>query len=285
MVQINYWDDIKEEVNEEELTLAQKVVEHVLIQEGCPYECEVNLTMTDNDIELYIKLGVTRAYPNVTDFSELPSGSDYPIILLAKIELYTKLAVSVADGVDMGADNNNYLKQSQKFNHYMKLVDSAKAQYENWLDNEGFDGGQGVRSFDVLLDRRHYSQRNFEKQSTPKVSLKIDEVTTDSVKFRWGVENTSHFNRFKVYISKKPIIDIYREGYTYQSKLCEGFKLLVSTTNIRNVFHEVKNLEANTEYYLAVVSIERNQVFGFKEVSFTTLYLLPDEEEVIIDTM
>ena len=49
MVQINYWDDITEEVNEEELALAQKVVEHVLIQEGCPYECEVNLTMTDND--------------------------------------------------------------------------------------------------------------------------------------------------------------------------------------------------------------------------------------------
>ncbi len=49
MVQINYWDDIKEEVNEEELTLAKKVVEHVLTKEGCPYECEVNLTMTDNE--------------------------------------------------------------------------------------------------------------------------------------------------------------------------------------------------------------------------------------------
>lgn len=49
MVQINYWDDIKEEINEEELALAQKVIEYVLEKEGCPYECEVNLTMTDNE--------------------------------------------------------------------------------------------------------------------------------------------------------------------------------------------------------------------------------------------
>lgn len=48
MVQINYWDDIKGDINEEELALAKKVIEHVLEKEGCPYECEVNLTMTDN---------------------------------------------------------------------------------------------------------------------------------------------------------------------------------------------------------------------------------------------
>ena len=48
MVQINFWDEIKEEVNDEELMLAQKVIEHVLLKEGCPFDCEVNVTMTDN---------------------------------------------------------------------------------------------------------------------------------------------------------------------------------------------------------------------------------------------
>ena len=72
------------------------------------------LTMTDDDIELFIKLGVSRAYPNITDLGDLPDGSEYPIILLAKIELYTKLAVIKADKVDMGADNNNYLKLTFK---------------------------------------------------------------------------------------------------------------------------------------------------------------------------
>ena len=78
------------------------------------------LAMTDDDIELFIKLGVSRAYPDVTDLADLPDGSEYPITLLAKIELYTKLAVLKADKVDMGADNNNYLKQDQRFKHYIK---------------------------------------------------------------------------------------------------------------------------------------------------------------------
>lgn len=49
MVQINFWDEITEDINEEELALAKKVIEHILQKEGCPFDCEVNLTMTDND--------------------------------------------------------------------------------------------------------------------------------------------------------------------------------------------------------------------------------------------
>lgn len=243
------------------------------------------LTMTDDDIELFIKLGVSRAYPDVSDLTDLPSGADYPIILLSKIELYTKLAVMKADKVDMGADNNNYLKQGQRFDHYMKLIAEARQQYNDWLENEGVNGGQGVTSYDVLLSSRHCTQRNFEKQVTPKVSLKIDQVTSDSVDFHWGVSNTSHFGRFKVYISEKPIVDMYKEGATYSNKVSEEAKLLVSTQNIRNTYHSVGNLKSATPYYIAVISIERNQVFGYSEMSFTTLDVLPDEEEVSENTL
>lgn len=243
------------------------------------------LTMTDDDIELFIKLGVSRAYPDVSDLTDLPSGADYPIILLAKIELYSKLAVLKADKVDMGADNNNYLKQSQRFDHYMKLIAEAREQYNDWLENEGVNGGQGVMSYDVLLSNRHYTQRNFEKQIAPKVALKIDQVTSDSVGFHWGVTNTSHFGRFKVYISEKPIIDMYKEGALYSNKVSDEAKLLVSTQNIRNNHLCVKNLKPTTTYYIAVISIERNQVFGYSEMSFMTLDTLGDEEELYNDSL
>ncbi len=49
MLQINFWDEINENVNEEEFNLAQRVIEHILVKEGCPFDCEVNLTITDND--------------------------------------------------------------------------------------------------------------------------------------------------------------------------------------------------------------------------------------------
>lgn len=29
--------------------MAKKVIEHILQKEGCPFDCEVNLTLTDND--------------------------------------------------------------------------------------------------------------------------------------------------------------------------------------------------------------------------------------------
>lgn len=235
------------------------------------------LTMTDDDIKLYIKLGVTRAYPHVTDLALLPEGSEYPIILLAKIELFTKLAVLKADKIDMGADNNNYLKQDQRFQHYMKLVEEAKSEYESWLDNEG----QGeVSSYDVLLSNRHYTQRNYEKQVTPQVVIVIDQVTNDEVKYHFSVRNTSHFGRFKAYISEKPIIDMHNYGESYKSKINEDAKLILSTSNIRSTHHKLGNLKAETTYYLAVFSIERNQVFGYREVSFNTLPLLEDEEEI-----
>ena len=240
------------------------------------------LTMTDDDIELFIKLGVSRAYPSVTDLSELPSGSEYPIVLLAKIELYSKLAVLKADKVDMGADNNNYLKQDQRFKHYMSLIAETREHYKSWLENEG----QGeVSSYDVLLGNRHYTKRNFEKQVTPKVLIRIDEMTNNSVKFHWNVTNSSHFGRFKVYISKNPIVDMYRDGSTYDKKVDKEANLIVSTMDIRNTYHSVDNLESDTLYYLAVISIERNQVFGYSEMSFTTLPMLEDEEELSVNTL
>lgn len=240
------------------------------------------LTMNDEDLTLFIKLAVTRAYPNVTSLTDLPDGSEYPIVMLAKIELYTKLAVLKADKVDMGADNNNYLKQDQRFQHYMKLVDSAKSQYDTWLDNEG----QGeVIGFEVLLDSRHYSHRNYEKQVRPKVSVYLDGATNNSVEFHWKVSNTSHFGRFKVFISETPIIDTFRDGATYSSKLSGNEKLVLSTSDIRNTSKRVSNLLPDTTYYIAVVSIERNQVWGYAEMSFTTLPLFEDEEDFSADEL
>lgn len=107
------------------------------------------LSMTDEDIELFIKLGVSRAYPDVTDLDSLPSGSEFPIILLAKIELYTKLAVLKADKIDLGAESA-YLKQDQRFQHYMALAKMARDSYMDWFNSDG----SIVNTYDVHLAKR-----------------------------------------------------------------------------------------------------------------------------------
>ena len=190
------------------------------------------------------------------------------MLLLSKIELYTKLAVLNANKVDMGADNNNYLKQDQRFKHYMFLVAEARAQYESWLKNEG----QGeLSSYDVLLSSRHNTNRNYEKQAKPRVSIVIDSVTSNSIEFHWNVSNISQFARYKVYIGTSKIVDMYKEGALCSDKINDGSILVLSTSNIRNNYHRINNLNFETTYFLAVVSVECNQVFGFSEVSFSTL--------------
>lgn len=233
------------------------------------------LAMSDDDLLLFIKLSLSRVSPG-SDVSDIPEGSEYPVILLAKIELYTTLAVMKADKVDIGVDNNNYLKQDQRFRHYMSLVSSAKEQYDTWLENEG----QGeVNTYDVLLDSRHYSNRNYEKQVKPKVKLYVDNVTADSVEFHWKVSSTSHFARFAVYISENPIIDMFGDGGSYKNSIQASAKQVLSTQDIRNVSKRILNLLPNTDYYVAVISVERNQVWGGTEVSFTTLPFIEDEED------
>lgn len=241
------------------------------------------LAMSDEDLMLYVKLGVSRAYPKVTDLADLPEGSEYPIVLLSKIELYLALAVLKVDKVDMSVDNNNYLKNSQRFSHYMSLVDSVKEQYENWLENEG----QGeVSSYEVLLDNRHYSSRNYENQKPPKVSLYIDSVLSNSVDFHWSVKNTSHFASYKVYFSSSPIIDMFKEGAFYKDKLTENGEVLVlSTMDIRNNHHRLTGLKPGASYYLAIISLERNRIWGYKESSFETPPVLDDDDEFSVTSI
>lgn len=240
------------------------------------------LVMSDEELILFIKLGVSRAYPKVEDLSELPSGAEYPVILLSKIELYTKLAVMKADKVDMGVDNNNYLKQDQRFQHYMKLVQTAKEQYDTWLDNEG----QGeVNSFNVLLDRNHHTSRNYELQMKPKVKVHIDNVASDCIEFHWNVSNVSHFALFKVYVSESPIVDMFKEGAFYKDKLSDKAHLILSTHDIRNTFKRVSGLSPEVSYHIAVLSVERNQVWGYEEVTVSTPPLVEDDEEIDTDVI
>ena len=47
----------------------------------------------------------------------------------------------------------------------------------------------------------------------------------------------------------------------------------------------MNGLTPNTTYYIVVISIERNQVWGYSEVTFNTLPVLEDEENFETDTL
>lgn len=233
-------------------------------------------TMTDEDLLLYIKLGVTRAFPDVTDIEDLPNGSEYALMLLAQISLFTKLAVLEVDSIDLVADNNNQLRQSQRFDHYMKLVASAQEQYDSWLDNEG---NGSIQCFNLFINRREQSRRNYELTPTPKISLKINGVTNESAEISWSVLSVRNFGHYKVFLSENPIVDLFREGDKAENKVSDGAVLVKSTSNIKNNHYRATGLKPETTYYVAVFVVERNLVFGYSEKSFTTLEEYVEEEE------
>lgn len=237
------------------------------------------LNMSDEDIILYLKLCASRDY-HVDDLEDLPIGAEYPIILLTQVELFKKLAVSVADWVDLGADVNNYIKRNQRFNHYMELSREAQKQYDDYVATGGTTGG--VQTYTTRLKGHHMSTRDYELTPQPIVSLKIGNVTNESAEISWSVSNVSHFGRYKVFISTSQIVDKFLDGSSAESKILDGAILVKSTSDIRNNTHRIKGLEPSKEYHVAVFSIERNSVWGCSEKVFTTLEAFKDEEDVEI---
>ena len=258
--------------------------------EGAEIQDPAFLTMTDEDLTMFLKLGMSKVYPSVEDLADLPPGSDYPVILVSKKELYLKLAVVSAPLYDLTADNNNQIKRSQRFSHYMARAENAQLEYEDWVENGGGatvdpnTGIQGVTTYEVLRSKNHYSLRNYEHGLSPVVRVKIGEITTESVSFSWSSFNNDHFGKYLVYVSENPIVDPFRYGSKAEDKILDGATLVLSTWDFRNNHKRVEGLKPETEYYIAVFSVERNQLYGYKQVTFQTLPVLTGEE-ISVDSL
>lgn len=223
------------------------------------------LCMTDEDLLTYLNVSLSRNFSDVPSLQYLPEDGVYPVILLAKKELYYTLAVKEAPLYDLGADNNNYLKRSQRFDHYMKLIAQVDSEYKDWIDNGGSDNGT-VKSYSVTLSDRYGTRYNYENRQPPKVVIYVGTITEDSVEFWWSVKNLSRFFRYKVYISKEPIVDLYN----LKSHIAGDAKLVAEIKDIHQLKCKVIGLEQKTSYFIAVQAIEMSTLSGYAEVQVET---------------
>lgn len=239
------------------------------------YTDEAYLKMSDKDLEMYLKLGMTRLFPTCEDFSDLASGAEYPLVLVSKKELYLKLAVTEAPMYDITADNNNSLRRSQKFDHYLKLAQNAQEEFEDWEDNNGLidpnTGIAGVQAYDSYISKRHYESRNRRLAPAPIVRVNVANVYSDTIEIKWKAFNVDHFGKYLVYISEKPIVDIFKKGSKAEDSINDDAKEVFSTFDFEDNAFRLDKLNPETPYYIAVFSIERNQKFGYKEILVTTL--------------
>ena len=226
----------------------------------------VYLSMSDEDILLYLNIALTN-YPDIPSLQNLPNEYVYPIILLAKKELYYALAVKDAPLYDLGADNNNYLKRSQRFDHYMKLVQQTDSEYNDYLDNGGA-GGNTLASYNVLLSNRYATKFNYENGVIPALTLYTDEVTKDSISISWRAKMLGNFYRYRVFISKEPVLDIYKSA---RDKI--DYSKVLDSIEIKDV-HQCKarfsGLEAGT-YYITLSCSLLSNLTGYAEMQTTIL--------------
>lgn len=223
------------------------------------------LSMTDEDIELYLSVVLTRDFPEVPSLDLIPHEDIYPVVLLAKKELYFTLASVDAPLIDLIADNNNQIKRGQRFEHYMKLIAAVDEEYNQY--NE--DGGSGTRntltSYDVLISDRYATRRNYEKGFVPTLSLHIADVTDTTIELSWSVK-LSHFEKYEVYISEEQIYDEYSISNTVSSEA----KLVAKILNVHQNKCRIEGLIPNTVYHIMVSATDKSSLVGRTEIIVST---------------
>lgn len=223
------------------------------------------LSMTDEDIELYLRVVITRDFPYIPSLDLIPQEDIYPIVLLAKKELYFALASVDAPIFDLTADNNNQIKRSQRFDHYMKLIAVVDEEYNKY--NE--DGGAGARntltSYDVLISDRYATKRNYERGLVPTLSLYTDNITDTTIELAWSVK-MRRFQKYEVYISDEPIYDEYLLG----QKVSPKAKLVAKISDVHQNKCRIEGLIPNTIYHIMVSVTDKSSLVGREEIIVST---------------
>ena len=217
------------------------------------------LDLTDNDIKLFLNIARSKHFSEYSLYN-LPESAIYPIILLAKRELFTSLAVKSAPEYDITADNNNVLREHQMFQAYLALIKVVDEQYEQYL--ESISGLGVLSSADVLLNKKYYSQRNYDKSTPPMVTVRINTISKNHVAVSWTSQNINRFLKYEVRVGNTPTWN----GFSFDANA----KIVADIKDIHVTMCQVQNLKANTPYYLSVAVYERNGLFGVLEVDFTT---------------
>ena len=234
---------------------------------------ELYLKMSDDDILLYIEMAHSRGF---ADYDIGDSEIQYALMLLSKKELYMGLALRHAAWYDIGADDNNYLKRSQWFTHYMQLATQADKDYLDYLENEGIGGLNGVYAANTYLANRYYTDYNWEKAKLPTVRVKLDRATENALEISWRTTQ-DRYDYVQVWVSTLPIADLYVLDKDQVSELAKR----VAKVSDPHITHcRINGCEPDTTYYVMVDITDWTGRTVFKEIEVKTLAPVEDVGEV-----
>lgn len=231
------------------------------------------IALTDKQIEDIISVASSRI-----DADPYEEANLYKVTLLAKKEIYHRLAISNAPLYDIEGDGSGSLKRSNRFKHYYELIKIVENEYTNLLeeletntDTSNTSGyGNGYSKGEVFLSSRYNSTRNYNHATKPVIILNTDLVEVDYVDISWRLKSINRFLAYKLYISNKPIIDIYEDTISSEAQQ------VLFTYDIHKDKCRIRKLTPNTLYHLAIIVEEQNGLIGVDEIQFVTKEVVPD---------
>lgn len=229
-------------------------------------EDPVYMSLSDEDLLLHLEVALSRDFPAIASLEYVTSEQLYPLMLVAKKELFYALAIQVAPEHDIGADNNNYLKRDQRFRHYMQLIQQVDKEHDKYLTNGGGASGfNTLTSHEVLLSTRRTSPRNYEHGTRPVVRVFVGEITPTSIEVHWTSSMLSFLN-YKVYVSTQPVLDLFNP----RKPIKESATLLEVIYDAHHTSTRIINLQPETAYYIAVTTTDVSSLTGSDEILVTT---------------
>lgn len=218
------------------------------------------LTMKDEDFIPLLTISLAKVDPS-DSINNLSNDNLYPLVLVAKKELYHRLAVKSSPTYSLTSATGVQLKRGEVFDHYYKLIEEVESEYKNYLAT-----GVVVKTGEVLLSSRYFTTRNYNLASKPSVILNLDNIYSDKVEISWALEKYNKFAKYIIYIGTEPNIDIYnKNAINVNARKVETIK------DIHRTRLRISDLVPDTEYYITIIAEERNGLQGYEELKFTTL--------------
>ena len=256
-------------------TLVKYLRDSVLVQDPSTAEDPVWLQMSDDDLAIVLEVAKHRDFPNQV-LSSLANGVVYPLMLVAKKELYYRLAVKSAPKYDIEGADSEKISRSQRFEHFMALIKQTEAELQHYMDN-GYFGDDGIGDLDEngnasgnrvyvresFVTSRYYTRRNYGLLKAPSVSVFVDSIDSSRVQLHWSVTDTHVFVRYNVYISDNDVI--YDE---YKHQINPEAKLVFTTVDQRKTACEINDLISSKRYHVLVEVVESNGIKGYGGIVF-----------------
>lgn len=244
--------------------------------EGADVEDEGLLAMSDAELLEHIRFAASRDYSGYP-LNKLPSNAVYPVMMIARRDLYWTLATIAAPLYNLAADGAS-LSETQRFEHYIELIKQLDDEYNDYLSNSG-GGGSGddrddevvmgtLSSVNVQIANRYSTRYNLKTAAPPAVSLFIDSIGDGYIELSWLPRRAiTDFRDFRIYLSSVgEVFDLYQVKDA--DKIAKDAKCVMVIKNIWQKQCRIEKLENGKTYSVGIVVTANGGKHGFDSETF-----------------